>query len=72
MRSRTLSTERQIPKVIDRNYLKGREGDRINALLAGAGYNNRLVLKWLRLLCAFILEALRKTWNQAARSQATC
>jgi transposase, IS5 family len=36
-----------------RNYLKGRDGDRINAVLAAAGYNFTLLLRWLaRLLCA--------------------
>jgi IS5 family transposase len=38
-----------------RNYLKGRDGDRINAVLAAAGYNFGLLLRWLeRLLCALI------------------
>ena len=38
-----------------RNYLKGRDGDRINAVLAAAGYNFSLLLRWLaRLLCALI------------------
>jgi len=32
---------------LDRNYLTGREGDRINALLAAAGYNLRKLLRWL-------------------------
>jgi len=41
--------------LLDRNYLKGRDGDRINAILAGAGHNFRLLLKWLRLLFALIL-----------------
>src|SRR5271165_6261150 len=41
-----------------RNYLKGRDGDRINAVLAAAGYNFGLLLRWLeRLLCA-LLRAL--------------
>jgi IS5 family transposase len=40
---------------LDRNYLKGRDGDRINAILAGAGHNFHLLLKWLRLLFALIL-----------------
>jgi IS5 family transposase len=31
-----------------RNYLKGREGDRINAVLAAAGYNFSLLLRWFR------------------------
>jgi hypothetical protein len=32
---------------MDRNYLKGRDGDRINAVLAVAGYNFSLLLRWL-------------------------
>jgi transposase, IS5 family len=40
---------------MDRNHLKGREGDRINAVLAAAGYNFGLLLRWLaELLCALI------------------
>ena len=35
---------------IDRNYLAGTQGDAINAVLAAAGYNFRLLLTWLRLL----------------------
>ena len=35
-----------------RNFLKGVEGDAINALLCGAGHNLRKILKKLRLLCA--------------------
>ena len=39
-----------------RNYLKGRDGDRSNAVLAAAGYNFSLLLRWLaRLLRALIL-----------------
>ena len=30
-----------------RNYLKGRDGDCINAVLAAAGYNFALLLRWL-------------------------
>ena len=42
-----------------RNYLKGREGDRSNAVLAAAGYNFSLLLRWLaRLLCALIRALL--------------
>jgi IS5 family transposase len=37
-----------------RNHLAHRTGDAINALLAAVGYNFRLLLKWLALLCAFI------------------
>jgi hypothetical protein len=33
-----------------RNYLKGRDGDRINAVLA-AGFNFSLLLRWFAELC---------------------
>lgn len=53
---------------LGRNYLKGVQGDKLNALLSGAGYNFRLLLKWFRLLFAQILElnaiVLRKVWRQ--------
>src|SRR6266436_337872 len=44
---------------MDRNYLKGRGGDRINAVLAAAGYNFGLLLRWLAellraIICAFV------------------
>jgi len=32
---------------MSRNYLKGRDGDRINAVLAAAGYKFSLLLRWL-------------------------
>jgi IS5 family transposase len=37
---------------LGRNYLKGQQGDQINALLAGCGFN-------LRKLCRFLLETTR-------------
>ena len=37
-----------------RNYLGHSAGDAINAVLAAVGYNFRLLLKWLALLCAVI------------------
>jgi transposase, IS5 family len=41
---------------MDRNYLKGRQGDRINALLAAAGFNFSLLIRWLAgLLCPLIV-----------------
>jgi putative transposase len=50
-----------------RNYLKGPEGDRINAVLAAAGYNFGLLLRWLaELLRAFILKLVRT--NPAAQT----
>jgi IS5 family transposase len=46
-----------------RNYLKGRDGDRCNAVLAAAGYNFSLLLRsrerLLRALIAALLTGLR-------------
>lgn len=42
---------------MDRNYLKGREGDRINVILAAAGYNFSLLLRWLAELLRALIAA---------------
>jgi IS5 family transposase len=45
---------------MDPNYLKGQHGDRINAVLAAAGFNFHLLLRWLAaLLRALFLAALQ-------------
>ena len=41
-----------------RNYLKGRGGDRINAVLAAGGYTLRLLLRWLARLLRALIAAL--------------
>jgi IS5 family transposase len=41
-----------------RNYLKGRDGDRANAVLAAAGYNFSLLLRWLGRLLRALFRAL--------------
>src|SRR5215467_14127948 len=46
---------------MDRNYLKGRDGDRINAVLAAAGYNFSLLLRWLDRLLRALLQMLLAT-----------
>ena len=46
---------------MDRNYLAGTQGDAINAILAAAGYNFRLLLKWLRLFLRLWLAMLFTT-----------
>ena len=52
---------------LDRNYLKGRIGDQVNAILSAVGYNLRLILKWLRLLLRLVLTALLSAFaSQAA------
>ena len=51
------------------NYLKGRLGDQINAVMSAVGYNLRLILRWLRAflrqILAVILADLRP--NMAAQ-----
>lgn len=42
---------------LGRNYLLGRQGDKINALMVAAGYNFKLLLRWLRFLLSFIFTA---------------
>ena len=43
---------------LGRNFLKGRHGDHANVLLNAAGYNFRLLLRWLRALLRQIHDAL--------------
>lgn len=43
---------------MERNYLAGTQGDAINAILAAARYNFRLLLTWLRLLLRLMLAML--------------
>jgi IS5 family transposase len=43
---------------LGRNYLAHEQGDAVNAILAAAGYNFRLLLNWLRLLVRLFLIAL--------------
>ena len=43
-----------------RNYLKGHEGDRANAVLAAAGYNFNLLLRWLKTLFCALVQAIFK------------
>lgn len=44
---------------LGRNFLKGRQGDRINAVMSAVGYNLHLILKWLRMLLRRIIAAIR-------------
>jgi IS5 family transposase len=43
---------------LDRNFLKGRLGDQVNAVMSAVGYNCRLILKWLRKLLCQIIAAI--------------
>ena len=54
---------------LDRNYLAGELGDKINALLCGAGHNIRIILRKLREMFPFFvfLSLLRKIARQYPR-----
>jgi len=43
---------------LGRNFLKGRLGDQINAVMSAVGYNLRLILKWLRKLLGKIIAVI--------------
>jgi IS5 family transposase len=49
-----------------RNHLAHSAGDAINAVLAAVGYNFRLLLRWLALLCALITA-----WRVAAETRSS-
>ncbi len=46
---------------MERNYLKGRDGDRANAVLAAAGYNFSLLLRWFEALLRALFTTLLGT-----------
>ena len=46
---------------LGRNHLKGRDGDRINAILAAAGYNFSLLRRWFE-------QLLHALWLSIARA----
>ena len=48
---------------MDRNRLAHTQGDAINPILAAAGYNFRLILKWIRLLLCKIIAAIVAAMN---------
>lgn len=45
------------------NWLKGQEGDRINACLSAVGFNFRQILAWLRLLLQFLYTYFMSATN---------
>lgn len=44
-----------------RCQLKGQLGDALHAVLCASGYNIRWLLRWIAVLCAFVLARLRAT-----------
>ena len=53
---------------MDRNYLAGEQGDAVNAILAAAGYNFSLLLKWFRQLLWLLIAALQSQPKSLAAS----
>jgi IS5 family transposase len=51
---------------MDRNYLADRHGDANNAILAAAGYNFSLLIRWLRFLLRLVLALLQAAPKLAA------
>jgi IS5 family transposase len=49
-----------------RNFLKGIDGDKINALLVGIGYNFRLLLRWLRFFVSILWFAYGHCFSKIA------
>ena len=52
----------KVDGLLERNHLKGAEGDAINAILVAAGHNLRLLLAWF----AAFLRALVSAWLSPA------
>lgn len=50
---------------LSRNFLKGTEGDAINAILCGAGHNIRKMLRQLALFIVLNLIAMRRYWRDS-------
>ena len=48
---------------LGRNYLKGKAGDRNNAVLVGIGHNLRMILRKLRLLFVQIIDLYQNFYN---------
>jgi IS5 family transposase len=57
---------------LGRNFLKGRHGDRNNAVLSAVGHNCRLLLRWLKLLLCLILTAIRAASSRQSLLKPAC
>lgn len=51
---------------MSRNYLAHTQGDAINAILAAAGYNFSLLLRWLKTLLWLLIAAFLNRPKQLA------
>ena len=50
---------------LDRNFLKGQTGDAMNALLAAAGHNMRLILNAIAFWLVWVINAVSGTTKTA-------
>jgi IS5 family transposase len=57
---------------LDRNHLKGRLGDQINAVMSAVGHNFRLLLKWLKHLLRKIIVTIIAAMTQKSAIRAAC
>jgi IS5 family transposase len=57
--------------LLGRNFLLGTAGDAINAVLAGAGHNLRLLRRWLAELLALVFSWLAAILNPPGPASAT-
>ncbi len=56
---------------LERNHLKGPEGDAINAILCAAGHNMRLLLRWLAMLWCALIKFWLIFWKNPMSGQKT-
>jgi len=57
---------------LGRNFLKGRLGDRINAIMSAVGYNLRLILRWIRKLLRKIIAEIISAIHRQSMLNAAC
>lgn len=56
---------------MDRNFLKGKLGDKIQAIMAAVGHNCRLILKWIALCALILITVIQLQNNPTYRQKAT-
>ena len=57
---------------LGRNFLKGRLGDKINAVMSAVGYNLRLILRWIRKLLRKIIAEIISAIHRKSMLNAAC
>ena len=61
----------KVDGLLGRNFLLGTAGDAINAVLAGAGHNLRLLRRWLAELLVLVVSWLVAILAPPGRASAT-